>query len=129
MLSTIYRSQITTRDNLVEMFLKRMGIIHKKGKEELSLLREQHRSVSENLISVLSEVLETTAMHDDNAQIGSKITELFEAKGGIEFLKQDCTAISSYNGNNYLPLLKKFYKNHRKILFRLITLLEIDSTT
>ncbi|EMX0193121.1 Tn3 family transposase [Bacillus cereus] len=129
LLSTIYRSQITTRDNLVEMFLKRMRIIHKKGKEELALLREQHRSISENLISVLSEVLETTDMHDDNTQIGSKITELFEAKGGIEALKQDCTAISSYNGNNYLPLLEKFYKNHRKTLFRLITLLEIDSTT
>ncbi|WP_242686507.1 recombinase family protein [Bacillus cereus] len=80
MLFTIYRSQITTRDNLVEMFLQRMGIIHKKGKEELALLREQHRSISENLISVLSEVLETTAMHDDNTQIGSKITEIFEAK-------------------------------------------------
>nr|WP_173927892.1 hypothetical protein [Bacillus thuringiensis] len=78
-----------------------MGIIHKKGKEELAFLREQHRSISENLISILSEVLETTDMHDDNTQIGSKITELLE----------------------------EFYKNHRKTLFRLITLLEIDSTT
>lgn len=74
LLSSIYRSQIITRDNLVEMFLKRMGIINKKGKE-------------------------------------------------------DCTAISSYKGNNWLPLLEKFYKNHRKTVFRLITLLKIDSTT
>jgi len=53
LLSVIYRSQIVTRDNLIDMFLKRIARIHKRGKEELILLREQQRSISENLISIL----------------------------------------------------------------------------
>nr|WP_254904535.1 DUF4158 domain-containing protein [Bacillus thuringiensis] len=129
LLSVIYRSQIVTRDNLIDMFLKRVARIHKKGKEELALLREQQRSISENLISILSEVLYTTHMYDDTNIIGSEITELFERRGGIDSLQQDCLALSSYNGNNYLPLLEKFYNSHRKTLFRLISLLKLDSTT
>ncbi|MDA1775092.1 Tn3 family transposase [Bacillus cereus] len=129
LLSVIYRSQIITRDHLIDMFLKRIARIHKKGKEELALLREKQRSISENLISILSEVLHTTHMHDDTNIIGSEITELFERRGGIDSLQQDCLALSSYNGNNYLPLLEKFYNSHRKTLFRLISLLKLDSTT
>ncbi|MGH0950877.1 Tn3 family transposase [Bacillus mycoides] len=129
LLSVIYRSQIITRDHLIDMFLKRIARIHKKGKEELALLREKQRSISENLISILSEVLHTTHMHDDTNIIGSEITELFESRGGIDSLQQDCLALSSYNGNNYLPLLEKFYNSHRKTLFRLISLLKLDSTT
>ncbi|MEK4740040.1 MULTISPECIES: Tn3 family transposase [Bacillus] len=129
LLSVIYRSQIITRDHLIDMFLKRIARIHKKGKEELALLREKQRSISENLIYILSEVLHTTHMHDDTNIIGSEITELFERRGGIDSLQQDCLALSSYNGNNYLPLLEKFYNSHRKTLFRLISLLKLDSTT
>lgn len=71
LLSVIYRLQIVTRDNLIDMFLKMVARIHKKGKEELALLREQQRSISENLISILSEVLYTTHMYDDTNIIGS----------------------------------------------------------
>jgi hypothetical protein len=39
------------------MFLKRVKAIHNKGKEELELLREIHRSKTENLISVLARSL------------------------------------------------------------------------
>lgn len=128
-LCMIHRSQVTTRDNLVGMFLKRMGTIHKKGKEELALLREKHRSMTENLISVLHEVLEATNMDDTDTSVGKKIKDLFITKGGVATLKSDCESISSYNGNNYLPLLEKFYRSHRKALYRLVRLLEIDSTT
>ena len=60
---------------------------------------------------------------------GQKIKELLGKRGGIDSLKENCESISSYNGNNYLPLLWKFYKSHRKTLFRLISMIEIDSTT
>lgn len=33
------------------------------------------------------------------------------------------------HGNNYFSLLEKFYNSHRKTLFRLISLLKLDSTT
>jgi hypothetical protein len=62
LLCITYRSKISAIDSLVEMFLKRVRTIHNKGKEELELLREKHRSKTENLISVLAEVLDTPIM-------------------------------------------------------------------
>ncbi|NJM73095.1 MAG: transposase [Scytonema sp. RU_4_4] len=35
----------------------------------------------------------------------------------------------SYRGNNHLPLIWKFYKNHRRTFFRLVKALEFKSTT
>lgn len=129
LLCMIHRSQVTTIDNLVEMFIKRIRTNHKKGKKELEIIREQHRSKTENLISILTEVLEATNAHDDDALAGKKVKELIIAKGGIDALKSDCESVSSYNGNNYFPLLWKFYKSHRKSLYRLVKMIEIDSTT
>lgn len=129
LLCMIYRSKISAIDSLVEMFLKRVRTIHNKGKEELELLREKHRSKTENLISVLAEVLNATSINENDTLTGQKIRELLGRRGGIDALKEDCESISSYNGNNYLPLLWKFYKSHRKTLFRLISMIEINSTT
>jgi TnpA family transposase len=41
----------------------------------------------------------------------------------------ECEAANAYRGNNHLPLLWKFYKNHRSTFFRLIKAIEIKSTT
>ena len=42
---------------------------------------------------------------------------------------QECEAMNAYKGNNYLPLILKFYKNHRHTFFRLIKILDFKSTT
>ncbi|NHN33221.1 Tn3 family transposase [Paenibacillus agricola] len=129
LLSMIQRASVHTRDHLVEMFIKRVGFIHKKGREELELLREQHRSKMEMLISVLTDVLQKTNEHLDDAVLGKQVREVLATRGGTEFLLNDCEAISSHNGNNYLPLLWKHYKKNKSALFRLIRSLNIDTTT
>jgi hypothetical protein len=110
LLCMIHRSQVTTIDNLVEMFIKRIRTIHNKGKEELELLKEQHRSKTENLISILTEVLEATSIHDDDASAGKKVKELIIAKGGIDALKSDCESVSSYNGIIISPYYGSFIR-------------------
>jgi hypothetical protein len=40
------------------MFLKRINTIHKRGKEELEKLREQHRQKTENLVAAFTDVLQ-----------------------------------------------------------------------
>lgn len=129
-LSLIYMSKIKARDNLVVMFLKCLRNIQNKGKEELKKIQEKNRAKTENLISILTSVLEKTNDNKSNdAVLGQQIRELVNDNGGIEVLLTDCDTISSYNGNNYLPLLWKFYKNYRKSLFILIKLLGIRSAT
>ena len=45
------------RDEVTEMFCKRMAAIHKKGRARLEALREEHRAESERLLEVLGDVL------------------------------------------------------------------------
>jgi TnpA family transposase/uncharacterized coiled-coil protein SlyX len=129
-LSLIYMSKVKMRDNLVEMFLKCLRNIQNKGKDELKKIQEKNRLKTENLISILTNVLVKTNDNSKNdAILGQQIREIVNKNGGTEVLLTDCDTISSYNGNNYLPLLWKFYKSYRRSLFRLIELLEIRTAT
>jgi len=129
-LSLIYMSKVKARDNLVEMFLKCLRKIQNKGKDELKKIQEKNRIKTENLISILTNVLVKTNDNNKNdAMLGQQIREIVNENGGTEILLTDCDSISSYNGNNYLPLLWKFYKSYRKSLFILIELLEIRTAT
>lgn len=41
----------------------------------------------------------------------------------------ECEEINAYQGNNYLPLLWRFYKSHRSTFFRVFNSLKIESTS
>ena len=49
--------------------------------------------------------------------------------GGTDALLEACQSVKAYAGNNYLPLLPKFYKTYRGVLFRLLDLLKMHSAT
>lgn len=53
----VHTLRISARDEVTEMFCKRMAIIHRKGRERLEELREAHRAESERLLEVLGDVL------------------------------------------------------------------------
>lgn len=108
----------------------RIGAIHNKGKQALPELQEKHRTKTEHLISIFTEVLQTADGHQgDDATLGRSLKDLLAQRGGANVLLDDCESISAYSGNNYLPLLWKFYKSHRPELFRMVRLLDIDSTS
>jgi len=126
----LHRAQVTARDALAEMFVKRIARLHVQGKEALIDLRERQRATTEHLVSVFAEVLaETDAAADDDALLGRRVRRLLDERGGTEALRDDCAAITAYNGNNYLPLLWPFYRAHRSTLFRLVRTLDLDTTS
>ncbi|GAA1994142.1 hypothetical protein GCM10009838_67990 [Catenulispora subtropica] len=53
----IHVLRTSARDEVTEMFCKRMGVIHKKGRFRLEALREEHRIESERLLEVFGDVL------------------------------------------------------------------------
>jgi hypothetical protein len=125
----LHQTQIETRDHVVDMFLKRVSRIHLKGKEELEQLRERHRTLTESLIGVLAEILQTVDDNQDDGKLAQQLRGLLVIHGGTEALRLECDAIAAYSGNNYLPLLWKFYRSHRSALFGMLHLLDIRSTT
>src|SRR5207247_1642074 len=58
-----------------------------------------------------------------------QVLELIAARGGPSVLLEDCATIAAYHSNLYQPLLRRFYKSHRQVLFEIARLLQISSTT
>lgn len=129
LLCLIYVAQVQARDNLVSMFLKRMRTIHNKAKEELEKLRQKHLETTEKLVGVLTNVLQVFVDESTDTEVIAQVQNVFTPAGGVEQLLHECEAVNAYSGNNYLPLIWKFYKSHRSAFFRLISALKFAATS
>ncbi len=125
----LHQAQRKARDDLVEMFLRRLARIHKQGKKALEILRKHQQETSDNLADILAQIIRRAAETPDDAQLGRDVRRLLSISGGLDKLRDDCAAISAHRGNNYLPLLERFYRPHRSLLFSLVDLLDIRSTS
>lgn len=129
LVALIRRMQVCARDQLAEMFLRRVATIHKWAKEELEQIQFGQRGQVERLIGTLDGVLSILAAEPDNAAAGAQIREYLAPAGGIDGVRETCAMVQATSGNNYLPLVWKHFKCHRSVLFRLVHLLDIRPTT
>ena len=125
----IHQETFSTRDEIVEMFLKRMSKFRERAKEELERLRERERETTEHLVEVFSDLLYTTAEIQDDAKMGHQVREVLKRGGGASALLEQCEQVSAHHGDRYQPFLWRFYASHRKALFRVLKVLDIRSTT
>ena len=125
----IHQETISTRDEIADMFLKRMSKLHDRAREELERLRASERKVTEHLVDVLADLLQATSEAEDDTKIGSQVREVFQREGGIAALQEQCEQVSAHHGNRHQPLLWRFYASHRKALFRVLKVLDIHATT
>ena len=128
-LSMIHRARIQARDDLANMFIKRISQIHRRGKDELERLRIKFRQKTEHLVATLADVIDVLETQPEDEDAGRTIRTLLTKRGGAAALHDDCAAISAYSGDNYFPLLWRFYRSHRSTLFRMLRLLTMTSTT
>ncbi len=147
--SLIHECRTAARDEVATMFCKRMATIHKKGRERLEELREEHRAESERLLGVFGDLLlvvreamappETSAESPGTAKAepmtvvaeraGRLVLKTLAAAGGVEALSASHEAVSAHHGNNYLPLLARYYSSHRAALFTLLDTLGLEATS
>ena len=125
----IHQATITTRDEIVQMFIKRMSKLTTKAKEELERLRKEDRTTTERLIDVFTEVLQTNTETPDVAEAGKQIRKVLDDAGGTAQLLEQCEQVSAHHGDRYQPLVWRFYSSHRKALFSVIKTLDLSSTT
>ena len=127
------------------MFCKRMAALHKKGRERLEEIQAANRAETERLIGVLGDVAaaarEATAVADPDPgtgepgqpaegleeRTGRLVLKTLADAGGIDALAGAAEAVSAYHGNNYLPLLERFYRSHRPVLFTLVDAIELEA--
>jgi hypothetical protein len=132
----LHQARVRARDALAEMFCKRMATIHKKGRELLAEIQERHRERSERMMAVFGDVLaaareaQTQEGGDDwRLRFGVEAATVLKDAGGLEELATQHEEIGAHHGNNYLPLLDRFYRGHRPLLFRLASALVLESTS
>lgn len=129
MICFICNNTIKTGDDLITMFIKRIGKIHNKAKENLEKILEKQRFKTENIVEALQELLVTSYECSDNDKIADSFRKIVDQRGGYDNLLTDCEEITAYNNKNYYPLLWKAFKSHRKTLFEIVKILNIGSTT
>lgn len=129
LLCLIHRARVQTRDDLAEMFIKRMGNIHNRGKEELERLHARYREKTEAIVATMSDVNQVLDRHPGDTDAGREIRRLVHTRGGAQTLQADCEAIAAHSGDNHLPLLWPFYKSHRATILRMVRRLDLESTT
>jgi hypothetical protein len=125
----IAQAQVSTRDEILQMFTKRMSKLTTRAKEELERLREGERAISEHLVEVFSDVLQVTTETQDAAASDQQIRAVLEREGGAAHLLEQCEQVSAHHSDRYQPFVWRFYTSHRKALFRVIKTLEFRSTT
>jgi len=128
-LCLLFQAQATTRDELVEMFLRRMRRTRHSAKEQLRVLQEKHREMEEALIGVLGQVLHQAKGDCSDNILGRQVRRIIEDRGGVDTLGANVEAVSAYHDDNYLPLLWRTHAKHRPLLFRVLELLGIKSST
>ncbi len=79
----IHYETIQTRDQIVEMFIKRMSKLTAKAKEELERLREEDRTTSERLIEVFTDVLQTNSEAESAETAGTSIRKVLDDAGSL----------------------------------------------
>ncbi|WP_211454325.1 Tn3 family transposase [Collimonas antrihumi] len=128
-LALIRSMRVRARDDLTEMFIRRMAVIHKRAREELASIQLRQRALSERLVEKLDSVLDILVDDLGDQRTGLEIRKLLAPGGNLERLREECEAIRVWSGKNHLPLLWKPFTSHRAIIFRIARVLVFESVT
>jgi TnpA family transposase len=129
LLSLLWSAQSKTRDELIDMFLRRMKRIHHSAKAKLQDLQQRHRELEESLIGVLGQVLQQAKGSDANESLGLKVAFVLNEHGGVDALNEKISRVSAYHDNNYLPLIWAVHTSNRAVIFRVLDQIKIESAT
>ena len=123
----LHRRYAQTLDDIAEVFVKRMRRMHYSAKEALENYRAESQQRTDELISKLRQMV---IAHSTDGEIADRFTAVDCIIGDqAQALISQCDDHLAYAGNNYLPFLPKFYRSHRAVLFRFLTVVPLYPTT
>ena len=99
-LALIRQMRVRARDDIAEMFIRRLTACHHAAQEELKELQARQRELSEELVAKLERVLELLAEDLSDEEPGTRVRELLAPHGSLDQLRADCEAIRVWSGKN-----------------------------
>ena len=113
----VHVARTRARDDLAEMFCKRMASVTKLAKAELAEIREHEAEISERLIisyrSVLGCLDPRSSETADAAAALRRARRIVEDAGGFDAQLAEIEAVSAHHANNYMPLVAKHRRRSR----------------
>jgi TnpA family transposase len=120
LMATLLRGQVAqTLDDAAEMFVRLMTRMHNRAREALDEHRARHAAETDALIALLRE----TVLVCQDQEVGpdgrlAKVESLLLPEADAILAK--CEAHAAFAGNNYLPLLARFYGAQRAAFLRFL---------
>lgn len=120
LMAALLRGQVAQAlDDAAEMFVRLMTRMHNRAKEALDEYRARHAAETDALVALLRETV--LACQDQEAERDARLT----AVEGLLLPDADailtkCEAHAAFAGNNYLPLLARFYGGQRAAFLRFL---------
>ncbi len=129
----VHVARTRARDDLAEMFCKRMASVTKLAKAELAELREREAEISERLIISYRSVLgcldpRSTEMADAVAAL-RRARRIVEDAGGFDAQLAEIEAVSAHHANNYMPLVAKHRRRDRATMFAFTSVVGLEATS
>lgn len=125
--SLIHAQKIQAYDDLAEMFIRRVKILHNTADKALQEYKASHQQIAEQLIETLGKIAENWGSTKDKEYRVSSIDKIFA--GNEEDYQKKCEAYLAYAKNNYFLFLPQFYKHQRAIFFNLLEILKPKSAS
>jgi len=125
----IHQRQVDTKDQLADLFLRRIRKTRLSAEKKLAVLQELFRVIEEQLLAIFSQVAGYTIEIPTNKRLGDSVRTLMEEHGGAVYLLDQYQQVAAYHNKNFLPLLWKSFKGNRAAVLNLVELLDIRSGT
>jgi hypothetical protein len=129
----VHAAQAKARDDVAEVFCRRVATLTKRARVELEALKEQHRAVTEKLISNYRSVLERI---DPDGPVGAQQQAALEAAraavqavGGFAGQYADIDRVSAHHGDNHTPLVARHFRKDRSSMLTMVGALDLTATS
>src|SRR5205085_11012478 len=111
----VHTAQGKARDELAELFCKRMASITKRARNELEEIRERHAEMSDRLIGNYRAVLGHLDPRNEaeEAEALRRARQAVQEAGGFEAELADIEAVAAHLANHHMPLVAKQWRKDR----------------
>ena len=120
LIATLLRSQVARAlDDAAEMFVRLTTRMHNRAREALDEHRARHAAETDALVALLRQTV--LACQDQEAQPDSRLSAVENLLlPDADAILAKCEAHAAFAGNNYLPLLARFYGAQRASFLRFL---------
>ena len=128
----VHVAQTRARDELADMFYKRIAVITRRARAELEAIRERARELSERLIEHYREVLghldpRSVARGAERALALARAA--VDRAGGFEAELENVESVAAHHANNYMPLVHRQMRRDRATMFAFARTVELEPTS